>query len=94
MSLRTYADLYVYVRTYALAERSPLLLRVLIRHRVEGRMRASTWDRVSDHRGTNEHTQPTAELRTRPLAGHEVSRIVSCFVAKHADETAYLGNLE
>jgi hypothetical protein len=28
-----------------------------------------------------------------PLAGHEVSRIVSCVVAKHADETAYLGNL-
>ena len=24
-----------------------------------------------------------------PLAGHEVSRIVSCVVAKHADETAY-----
>ena len=31
--------------------------------------------------------------RQRPLAGHEVSRIVSCVVAKHADETAYLGNL-
>ena len=27
------------------------------------------------------------------LAGHEVSRIVSCAVAKHADETAYSGNL-
>ena len=24
------------------------------------------------------------------LAGHEVSRIVSCVVAKHADETAYI----
>ena len=25
-----------------------------------------------------------------PLAGHEVSLIVSCVVAKHADETAYV----
>ena len=31
-------------------------------------------------------------MRLRPLAGHEVSRIVSCVVAKHADETAYSGN--
>ena len=29
----------------------------------------------------------------KALAGHEVSRIVSCIVAKRADETAYSGNL-
>ena len=35
---------------------------------------------------------PTAcVLRSTALAGHEVSRTVSCVVAKHADETAYLG---
>ena len=29
-------------------------------------------------------------VREVSLAGHEVSRIVSCVVAKHADETAYI----
>ena len=28
--------------------------------------------------------------RDTPLAGHSVSLIVSCIVAKHADETAYI----
>ena len=29
------------------------------------------------------------DIHTDALAGHEVSRIVSCIVAKRADETAY-----
>ena len=34
------------------------------------------------------------EIVVHSLAGHEVSRIVSCVVAKHADETAYSNECE
>ena len=120
-ALRTYVRYTTRKKTHttralfeALAERSPLLLRVLRSTSQSRGGNASTWDRVCRRYGvsTKERQSHTADGRDTvivrsyerkyssrtyshtqlPLAGHEVSLIVSCIVAKRADETAYSGN--